>query len=83
MPFKMGVEGIRVDRVEDVAEALESAMAAQKQRKTTIVELMLTRELGDPFRRDAMRLPVRRLAKYSSTTEVAESETGQPIDMIK
>jgi sulfoacetaldehyde acetyltransferase len=32
--------------------------------KTTVVEMMCTRELGDPFRRDALALPVRYLDKY-------------------
>jgi hypothetical protein len=29
--------------------------------------MMVTRELGDPFRRDALALPTRHLAKYKST----------------
>jgi hypothetical protein len=29
--------------------------------------MMVTRELGDPFRRDALSPPVRHLAKYRST----------------
>ncbi len=29
--------------------------------------MMVTRELGDPFRRDALALPTRHLAKYRST----------------
>jgi sulfoacetaldehyde acetyltransferase len=49
--------------------------------KTTVIEIMVTRELGDPFRRDAMKLPVRQLAKYSPFTEEAESATGQPVDV--
>ena len=32
--------------------------------KTTIIEIMCTRELGDPFRRDALSKPVRMLDKY-------------------
>ena len=32
--------------------------------KTCIVEIMCTRELGDPFRRDALSKPVRLLEKY-------------------
>jgi sulfoacetaldehyde acetyltransferase len=32
--------------------------------KTTVVEVMCTRELGDPFRRDALNKPVRYLDKY-------------------
>ena len=61
----MGAEGIVVDRLEDVATALKRAVDLQmNQRKTCIVEIMCNRELGDPFRRDALAMPVRTLAKY-------------------
>jgi sulfoacetaldehyde acetyltransferase len=63
----MGAEGLTIDKVGDVGPALRAACAAQKQGKTTILEMMVTRELGDPFRRDALALPVRHLAKYQST----------------
>ena len=46
-----------------------------------MLEVLTTRELGDPFRRDAMRLPQRKLAKYAATNEEAESRTGQPTDI--
>ena len=32
--------------------------------RTTVIEVMCTRELGDPFRRDALSKPVRYLEKY-------------------
>ena len=61
----MGAEGIVVDRLEDVGPALKRAIDMQmNQGKTTIVEIMCTRELGDPFRRDALSKPVRMLDKY-------------------
>ncbi|MDE2369002.1 MAG: sulfoacetaldehyde acetyltransferase [Burkholderiales bacterium] len=61
----MGAEGIVVDRLEDVGPALRRAVDAQMQEgKTTVIEIMCTRELGDPFRRDALSKPVRFLAKY-------------------
>jgi sulfoacetaldehyde acetyltransferase len=63
----MGAEGIRVDTLSDVGPALRAAAAAQREGKTTVLEMMVTRELGDPFRRDALALPVRHLAKYKST----------------
>ena len=34
--------------------------------KTTVLEIMVTRELGDPFRRDALSKPVRLLDKYKA-----------------
>ena len=61
----MGAEGIRVDRLEDVGPALNQAVDMQmNQGKTCVLEIMCTRELGDPFRRDALSNPVRYLEKY-------------------
>jgi sulfoacetaldehyde acetyltransferase len=61
----MGAEGIVVDRLEDVGPALKKAIDLQmNQGKTCIIEIMCTRELGDPFRRDALSKPVRFLDKY-------------------
>jgi sulfoacetaldehyde acetyltransferase len=61
----MGAEGVTVDRLEDVGPALKKAIDAQmNDRKTTVIEIMCTRELGDPFRRDALSKPVRMLDKY-------------------
>ena len=63
----MGAEGVRVDKTSDVGPALRAAAAAQSEGRTTVLEMMVTRELGDPFRRDALALPTRHLAKYKST----------------
>jgi sulfoacetaldehyde acetyltransferase len=62
----MGAEGSRIQSLSEVGDALRQACKAQKDGKTTIVELMCTRELGDPFRRDALKLPKRLLAKYKA-----------------
>ncbi|GJL83303.1 MAG: sulfoacetaldehyde acetyltransferase [marine bacterium B5-7] len=61
----MGAEGVTVDQLDDVGAALNKAVDRQmNDGKTTIVEIMCTRELGDPFRRDALKKPVRLLDKY-------------------
>ena len=61
----MGAEGVVVDKLEDVGPALKKAIDAQMNHgKTTVIEIMCTRELGDPFRRDALSKPVRFLDKY-------------------
>ena len=61
----MGAEGIVVDKLEDVGAALKKAVDMQmNEGKTTVIEIMCTRELGDPFRRDALSKPVRFLDKY-------------------
>jgi len=61
----MGAEGVTVSRLEEVGPALEKAIDAQMNAGvTTIIEIMCTKELGDPFRRDALSIPVRHLDKY-------------------
>ncbi len=61
-----GTEGIVVDALGDVGASLQTAIANQKNGKTTIIEVMCTQELGDPFRRDALSKPVRHLEKYKA-----------------
>jgi len=62
----MGAEGVRVDQLEEVGPALRAAIDAQmNDRKTTVIEIMCTKELGDPFRKDALSRPVRNLEKYA------------------
>jgi len=61
----MGAEGIVVDQLDQVGPALKKAIDMQmNEGKTTIIEIMCTRELGDPFRKDALSKPVRFLEKY-------------------
>jgi sulfoacetaldehyde acetyltransferase len=59
-----GCEGVTVDRLADVGPALQASVAAQADGKCTVLEVMVTQELGDPFRRDALSKPVRYLPKY-------------------
>lgn len=61
-----GCEGITVDKVADVGAAIQTAVKNQAEGKTTVLEMMVTKELGDPFRRDALSKPVRHLDKYKS-----------------
>ena len=61
----MGAEGMTIDKLEDVGPALEKAIDMQmNEGKTCVIEIMCTRELGDPFRRDALAKPTRYLEKY-------------------
>ncbi len=60
----MGAEGILVEKAGDIGDALRTACDYQRDDKTTVIEICCTRELGDPFRRDALRKPVRLLPKY-------------------
>ena len=53
-----GLEGVSVKTQAELTEALRKACEAQKARKTTFIEVVLNQELGEPFRRDAMKKPV-------------------------
>ena len=53
-----GLEGVQVHSMDEVTEALHQALKAQKAGKTTFIEVLLNQELGEPFRRDAMKKPV-------------------------
>ena len=57
----MGAQGMTVGRVDDVEDALRSAV---RSGKPTVINLVLTQELGDPFRRDAFKPPKRLLPRY-------------------
>lgn len=62
----MGAEGQVVSELSEAGDALASACRAQREGKTTVLEMMITQELGDPFRRDALAKPKRLLAKYAA-----------------
>ncbi|OCP03008.1 MULTISPECIES: sulfoacetaldehyde acetyltransferase [unclassified Ensifer] len=53
-----GLKGVAVDNTAALTEALSTAIADQKKGVTTFVEVILNQELGEPFRRDAMKKPV-------------------------
>ena len=54
-----GLKGIQVRTTEQLAEALREAVRAQMEDNETIfLEVVLNQELGEPFRRDAMKKPV-------------------------
>ena len=54
-----GLEGVAVFGMDELTDALNAAIDAQmKDGKTTFIEVMLNQELGEPFRRDAMKAPV-------------------------
>ena len=63
-----GCDGVTVDRLADVGPALQASVQAQAEGRTTVIEMMVTQELGDPFRRDALSKPVRYLEKYKAYT---------------
>lgn len=55
----MRFTGVKVDTAAALEEALTNAIEGQMKRKeTTLIEVVLNQELGEPFRRDAMTAPV-------------------------
>ena len=53
-----GLKGVQVRTADELTAALDAAIKAQKAGATTFIEVLLNQELGEPFRRDAMKKPV-------------------------
>ncbi len=53
-----GFKGVVADTPEKVTAALKTACEEQAGGVTTLIEIVLNQELGEPFRRDAMKKPV-------------------------
>ena len=53
-----GLQGVVVRTMVELTAALRQAIIDQMAGKTTLIEAMINQELGDPFRRDAMKKPV-------------------------
>jgi len=53
-----GLQGVQARTMEGLTTALTTALADQKAGKTTLIEALINQELGEPFRRDAMKKPV-------------------------
>tara|TARA_X000000950_G_scaffold116493_1_gene146227 strand:- start:379 stop:705 length:327 start_codon:yes stop_codon:yes gene_type:complete len=53
-----GFKGVRVNTQEELTDALIISCKEQMEGVTTFIEVMLNQELGEPFRRDAMKAPV-------------------------
>ncbi len=54
-----GFRGVRVETRSALTRAIAEAAEAQARGTTTFVEVVLNQELGEPFRRDAMKKPTR------------------------
>ncbi|MBO9464082.1 sulfoacetaldehyde acetyltransferase [Tropicibacter sp. R15_0] len=53
-----GLQGVVARTMDELTAALNKAIEDQKEGKTTLIEAMINQELGEPFRRDAMKKPV-------------------------
>ena len=54
-----GLKGVTVKTMEETTAAIKQSCEDQKKGITTFIEVILNQELGEPFRRDAMKKPVR------------------------
>lgn len=70
-----GLKGVQVTTMDDLKTALETAIEGQmKRNETTFIECVLNQELGEPFRRDAMKKPVR--VATISADDMAQDQIG-------
>ena len=54
-----GLKGVQAKTMEELRDVLDKAIIDQmKNGTTTLIEAMINQELGEPFRRDAMKNPV-------------------------
>ncbi len=54
-----GLKGVQARSMDELTDVLDAAVKAQmKDGVTTFIEVILNKELGEPFRRDAMKNPV-------------------------
>ncbi len=54
-----GLQGVTARTMEELRDALSTAITDQMEHgRTTLIEAMINQELGEPFRRDAMKKPV-------------------------
>ncbi|RLJ51712.1 sulfoacetaldehyde acetyltransferase [Litoreibacter meonggei] len=67
-----GLKGVQVASMDELTDALNTAVKEQMEGNvTTFIEILLNQELGEPFRRDAMKKPVA-VAGISSSDMAAE-----------
>jgi sulfoacetaldehyde acetyltransferase len=53
-----GLQGVVARTMDELTAALDQAIKDQMAGKTTLIEALINQELGEPFRRDAMKAPV-------------------------
>ena len=53
------LKGVKVKSMEETTTAIKQYCEDQKKSITTFIEVILNQELGEPFRRDAMKAPVK------------------------
>jgi sulfoacetaldehyde acetyltransferase len=60
---EMGANGYKVEKASEIADTLHEALAA---KRPAVINLVVdSEELGEPFRRDALKKPQRFLERYA------------------
>ncbi len=54
-----GLKGVIANTMEETTKAIKQSCEDQTKGITTFIEIILNQELGEPFRRDAMKKPVK------------------------
>jgi len=65
-----GFKGVKATTQVELTEALKNSCVDQMNGITTFIEVILNQELGEPFRRDAMKAPVEVAGITSSDMQV-------------
>jgi sulfoacetaldehyde acetyltransferase len=71
-----GLQGVVARTMAELTAALRQAVADQMAgRATTLIEAMINQELGEPFRRDAMKAPV-------AVAGIDPADMAEPADAV-
>ncbi|TCT08842.1 hypothetical protein EDC22_108156 [Tepidamorphus gemmatus] len=74
-----GLKGVVVRTMDELTAALDRAISDQMQRNTTtLIEALINQELGEPFRCDAMKKPVRVAGMSHKDTGPQKGARGKP-----
>jgi sulfoacetaldehyde acetyltransferase len=57
----MGASAIRIEAIDEIGDALREA---SRSNQVSVIEIPVSQDLVEPFRRDALKKPVRKLPKY-------------------
>jgi sulfoacetaldehyde acetyltransferase len=79
-PKGCGLKGIVVRTQQELTEGCARPIEDQAKGMTTFVEVILNQELGEPFRRDAMKKPVPWPASTRTTCGHSRREGGPADD---
>ncbi len=71
-----GLKGVTVKTMEETTTAIKNSCEDQKKGITTFIEVILNQELGEPFRRDAMKKPVKVAGIQKSDMKPQKSLNG-------